>query len=154
MIYERRMATRVPPNAVAADAIDARRVHTDLVLLDEILFSWCWFHADAKAPMPVRRRLDDRDEARISVERLRGSGGSISRRSSSYLRVVPYNWTWCDDLHSYLSELKLKPENGFPAFLSVETQDVWRLLRGATTDSSNSRATTSRKSGKALPQSS
>ena len=85
--------------------------------LDEILFSWCWFHADAKAPMPVRRRLDDRDEARISVERLRGSGGSISRRSSSYLRVVPYNWTWCDDLHSYLSELKLKPENGFPAFL-------------------------------------
>ena len=38
--------------------------------LDEIPFSWCWFHADAKAPMPVRRRLDDRDEARISVERL------------------------------------------------------------------------------------
>ena len=97
--------------------------------LDEILFSWCSFHADAKAPMPVRRRLDDRDEARISVERLRGSGGSISRRSSSYLRVVPYNWTWCDDLHSYLSELKLNQKTGFLPFTRQKPRRLAPLTR-------------------------
>ena len=45
-------------------------------------------------------------------------------------------------------------QNGFPALFLIGTQDVWRLLRGATTDRFNSRATTSRKSGKPLPQSS
>ena len=44
-------------------------------------------------------------------------------------------------------------KTGFLPFIS-RNSDVWRLLRGATTDRCISRATTSRKSGKALSQSS
>jgi len=53
MIYERRMATRVPPNAVAADAIDARRVHMDLVLL--VALSTRYFFPGAGST-PTRKR--------------------------------------------------------------------------------------------------
>ena len=42
-------------------------------------------------------------------------------------------------------------QNGFPAFLEVGTRDVWRLLRGATTDRFNSRATISRQTWQGSP---